>query len=351
MLLAQLATSRDNNFNLIRFIAATLVLVSHSYPLAMGKGYHEPLHTLGLSWGSVAVDVFFVASGFFIAASLSLKSSLKSFVAARILRINPALIVTTLLSVFILGVIFTRLTTSEYLSNAQTYKHLLKNITLISGIEYNLPGVFIDNPYKEAVNGSLWTLPYEIKMYFFLVIFYYFFSHINKKIKPQASINTILFLLLTVAALFSHIANHFYGFYAGQSLKLFTMFFMGSSFYFLRNKISINSKIGIPALTLLALSTLHIELFFIAYTLLLAYIVFYLAYIPKGHIRKFNNTGDYSYGIYIYAFPVQQIVAACFPGISILGMIATSFLGTFVMAYMSWHIIEDKCLRLKRFFT
>jgi len=73
MLLAQLATGRDNNFNLIRFLAASLVLVSHSYPLAMGVGYSSPFSDhLGMSWGTIAVDVFFVASGFFIAASFSL---------------------------------------------------------------------------------------------------------------------------------------------------------------------------------------------------------------------------------------------------------------------------------------
>ena len=155
MLLADLAKGRDNNFNLIRFIAASLVLFSHSYPLAMGNGFPEPLsNSLGTSWGSIAVDVFFVASGFFIAASFSLKSSFKSFAMARILRIYPALIITTLLTVFVLGPLFTSLSLFDYFSHSQTYQYLIKNTTLLTGIEYYLPGVFTDTPYNQAVNGS-----------------------------------------------------------------------------------------------------------------------------------------------------------------------------------------------------
>ena len=348
MLLTQLAKGRDNNFNLIRFIAASLVLISHSYPIAMGNGFPEPLsNSLGTSWGSIAVDIFFIASGFFIAASFSLKSSFKSFLMARILRIYPALIITTLLTVFVLGPIFSSLALVEYFTQGQTYQYLVKNITLITGVEYYLPGVFTDNPYKQAVNGSLWTLPYEIKMYFLLVIFCSLFTYLKTKLNIPWALDKTLFISLTVIALILHLTNHSCNFYDGQSLKLFTMFFMGSSFYFLQDKIQVNSKTGILLISILAISTIDKDAFFFAYSLSLAYIVFYLAYIPAGRIREFNRFGDYSYGIYIYAFPVQQMVAACIPGISIFGMISLSFIGTFLMAYLSWKLIEERALKLK----
>lgn len=349
MTLEQLAKGRDNNFNLIRFVAASLVLVSHSYPLAMGNGFPEPLsNSLSTSWGSIAVDVFFIASGFFIATSFSYKSSLKSFVMARVLRIYPALIVVTLLTVFLLGPIFTKLSIFDYLSNTQTLQYLIKNMTLVSGIEYNLPGVFEDNPYKQAVNGSLWTLPYEIKMYFLLVVFCSLFTHSTTRLSTTWPIDKILFISLTVIALVLHLSNHSYNFYDGQSLKLFTMFFLGSSFYFLQNRIQINSKTGILLITILASSTVNKDAFFYIYTLSLAYIVFYLAYIPAGKIREFNKFGDYSYGMYIFAFPVQQMVSACIVGISIWGMIGLSFIFTFLMAYLSWELIEKNALKLKK---
>ena len=128
------------------------------------------------------------------------------------------------------------------------------------------------------------------------------------------------------------------------------MFFTGSSFYFLQDKIHISSKVGILLITILAISTINKDTFFLAYTLSLAYIVFYLAYIPKGGIRNFNKLGDYSYGIYIYAFPVQQIIAVSVPGISTWGMIGLSFSITAFLAYLSWHVIEKRALTLKNNF-
>ena len=128
------------------------------------------------------------------------------------------------------------------------------------------------------------------------------------------------------------------------------MFFMGSSFYFLQDKIQINSKTGMLLIATLAISTINKDTFFLAYTLFLAYIVFYLAYIPKGMIRNFNKLGDYSYGIYIYAFPIQQIIAASVPEVSIWKMIGLSFTGTLLMAYLSWELIEERAIKLKRYF-
>jgi peptidoglycan/LPS O-acetylase OafA/YrhL len=351
MTLNQLATSRDNNFNLIRFIAASLVLFSHSYPLAMGKGYPEPLSvSLGTTWGAIAVDVFFIASGFFIAASFSYKTHLKSFVMARALRIFPGLLLVTILTACILGPVFSSLSITEYFSDYHWLQYLVKNSLLITGIEYNLPGVFTQNPYPLAVNGSLWTLPYEIKMYFLLVIFCSLFSHIQQSLKLNANTSGRLIAGLSLSALCLHLVNYFQEFYQGEFLKLFCMFFMGSSFFFFKEKIHINNNYGLTFIIILLISCTNQTAFFFTYTLFLAYIVFYLAYVPKGAIRSFNALGDYSYGIYIYAFPVQQIVAVSIPGISILGMISLSFLITLLLAYLSWNLIEERALKLKRHF-
>jgi len=81
------------------------------------------------------------------------------------MRIYPALIVAILFCVFVVDLGSTTVTTREYLTSAQTFKFLLKNSTLFFGLEYDLPGVFASNLWKRAVNGSLWTLPYEVKMY------------------------------------------------------------------------------------------------------------------------------------------------------------------------------------------
>jgi peptidoglycan/LPS O-acetylase OafA/YrhL len=90
------------------------------------------------------------------------------------------------------------------------------------------------------------------------------------------------------------------------------------------------------------------QMFFVGYSILLPYLVFYIAYIPGGRIRNFNKAGDYSYGIYIYAFPVQQSIAELIPNISVFGMVCLSFIITFILAYFSWHFVEKKFLKMKR---
>lgn len=91
----------------------------------------------------------------------------------------------------------------------------------------------------------------------------------------------------------------------------------------------------------------HRYVFFVVYTLFIAYLLFFLAYVPAGHIRKYNLLGDYSYGIYIYAFPVQQSVAALVPGVSVLNMILISFPVTVFLSALSWHLLERRALSLK----
>lgn len=107
-LISNYTNTRDNNYNLIRFLAAVLVLFTHSFALTYGSGNAEPLrYSLGITWGTIAVDVFFVTSGFLIAGSFFKRGNLIAFGWARILRIYPALFVALLFCVFVVGLAFT----------------------------------------------------------------------------------------------------------------------------------------------------------------------------------------------------------------------------------------------------
>lgn len=348
--LAEYTDNRDNNFNLIRFVAASMVLFSHSYPLALGTGDTEPLkRLLGMTWGTVSVDVFFITSGFLVANSLFQRNNILAFTWARVLRIYPALIVAIIFCVFVVGLAFTTNTPAEFLSDPQTHDFFLKNITLFSGVEYELPGVFLDLPYKNAINGSLWTLPYEVKMYFYLTVIGSALVYLHKR--TGKNILTIVFLGIAITSVVVSIANHFYPFVPVSFTRLFAMFFVGTAFFICRHNILLSKKLFLLFLTPLLLSIFHKDLFFVAYSIFLPYLVFYIAYVPSGVIRNFNKTGDYSYGIYIYAFPVQQSMAAIIPDISVSTMILLAFPVTFMLSFLSWHLVEKRALKRKNFYV
>lgn len=345
--LAGFIPGRDNNFNLIRFVAATLVLFSHSFALSTGSSGSEPLRaSIGMTWGDIAVDVFFITSGFLIANSFFTRSSIAVFLWSRVLRIYPALIVAVLFCVFAIGLSFTSLEPKEYLSHEQTHRYLIKNIILVGGIEYSLPGVFSENPFAHAVNGSLWTMPYEVKMYILLTVIFSSLTLASRSIKFLNY--KPLITVLGISAITLHIVNYLEGLFEGQFLRLFSMFFIGAAIYVLRDKIFLSSRITALLLTLLvAASFISKVLFFVIYCFALPLIIFGLAYLLSGQVRSFNKLGDYSYGLYIYAFPVQQSLAALIPSISVFSMIALSFLVTCTFAALSWHLIEKRCLKLK----
>ncbi|PCI57707.1 MAG: acyltransferase [Gammaproteobacteria bacterium] len=344
--------SRDNNFNLIRFVAATMVLFSHCFPLLFGSSETEPLKQLvGISFGEIAVDIFFISSGFLIANSLFSKNDLIGFIWSRILRIYPGLITALLICVFVLGAYFTTYPIGRYLTDPQTYIFFMKNAFLFLGEEANLPGVFESLPWRNTVNGSLWTLPFEVRAYFFLVIVSIILSHINIIVKWFDFQKTI-YLLAPLFGVFIYIMDHFYKFLpisylASEDFRLYSMFFIGVASCKIKDSFILSNRLFYMALLLLVVSTFNSDVFFITYNCLIFYIVFYLAYMPRGSIRKFNQLGDYSYGIYIYAWPIQQSIVALLPGISIVELCIYSLILTLIFSYCSWHIIEKRALKLK----
>lgn len=123
--------NRANNFNLIRMVAASAVLISHAYPLARGPQATEPLaDTIGISLGTLAVISFFAISGYFISQSLDRSRSILDFIVARVLRIYPALTAVVMLAALALGPIATKLNTWAYFTHADTYWYIPRNLSL-----------------------------------------------------------------------------------------------------------------------------------------------------------------------------------------------------------------------------
>jgi peptidoglycan/LPS O-acetylase OafA/YrhL len=345
MKLSERVCGRENNFNLIRLVAAGGVLVTHGYALVGLPPSQEPLRGLvGISFGTVAVDSFFITSGFLVTGSLLVHRRLVEFLWARVLRIFPALFVLVLLMTFALGPCFSVLPASVYLRHEEVFGFLITNLTLVNGVAFYLPGVFDSNPFPRAVNASLWTLPYEVWMYLSLFLIGLMASALAQ---DRIKVIRVTVALITTVALAAHFVNHFAFQHNEHTTRLCLMFYTGAFVRVQTDRIPLSLGLFLFSVLLLVLSSFRIDTFFLAYNVLLAYILLYLTYGPWAWIRAYNRIGDYSYGAYLYAFPVQQSVAALVPGISLIGMLMIAASVTLAFAMLSWHLLEKPALALK----
>ncbi|MFH1980804.1 MAG: acyltransferase [Pseudomonadota bacterium] len=349
-MLAERASGRNNNFNLIRFLAAAMVMLSHSYPLTGNSG--EPLSRLGLSYGFVAVDAFFVISGFLVTGSLFNRADTLSFIRSRCLRIFPALVVCNLVCIGVVGLLFTRLPLVDYLKQGQLLRYFVNNTLLVLGpLQSWLPGVFMDIPFRYTVNGSLWTLPHELRLYLLATIFSVLAFMRGGLIGPhRARVGIILIGLVAMGGYLSiHtiVCIEVFQVMEWVPLRLLALFFGGGALWILRGRVPLSGRLALLCVAALLVAGVNIRLFFIVYTLTIPYLVLYGAYAPTGRLWCFNRLGDYSYGMYIYAFPVQQSIASLLPGIGVAEMFGLAWLVTLVPAMLSWHLIEQPLLRLK----
>lgn len=344
MNLREAAVGRDNNFNLIRMVAATAVLVSHGFALRSGDPSTEPLHSLiGMSLGTIAVDVFFASSGFLVTASMLRRGSAVDFARARILRIYPAAIVACLLTVSLLGPAVTTLGLREYFASLTTWEYLLKGVTMIGGVSFHLPGVFESNPYPRAVNGSLWSMPWELRMYALLLVLW-----IGAGIAGAARMScfrggvvsiAVLGVILACVHELRPVANT-------QGIGLLAMFFVGGACHLLGDRISLPRWGGPLALgVVLGCGVAGPEAFSLAWIACAPYLILWCAYMPSRTIRVYNRLGDYSYGVYIFAFPVQQLIMRVNPEIGMISFTLFAFGISVGLAAFSWHLVEKPCLR------
>lgn len=329
----------DNNYNLIRILLAWGVLYSHSFTLSatQAEGWFD--QNVGKELGSVAVNVFFIISGFLISKSFVRRQDVVQFMKARIFRIIPALAGVVILSVAVLGPVVTSLSAKEYFSEKDTWDYLYKNI-ILTHVEYKLPGVF-EKHQNSAVNGSLWSIIYEMRMYLVIVL-----VGCLGCLTKQKNALALMFLFLAwhfAALLIPQLET-------GQLHRVSIYFFMGYVFQQFERRIPLNFIFIIP-LGVIAYFFKDLIIGHFLEALFFAYAVFYLAYIPGGFLRNYNNLGDYSYGFYVYAFPVQQSLYHFVPNITFLEMLIYASLITSVFAVLSWHYIEKPALKLAKRFS
>ncbi len=337
---------RKNNLDLIRLVAALIVIYSHSF-LILGKFEQEPLHRLTgfLNLGSIGVYIFFTISGYLITKSFIKQQDPTKYVVARSLRIFPGLIICTVFTVFIIGPIFTQETLKSYFLNIETF-NFLATVPILHNWDVSLPGLFKSNPYPSSVNSPLWTLRAELIMYVVVLIacclYYYFFE--KKKISYKN-------LLLIIAVLLFCVTMYLPFEYLKAASQWSIFFCAGSLLYISRNRIFLSIPLSIVLLMASLISILLTIPFHKAlFSLALIYFIFVFAYHPKLQTFNISKLGDFSYGLYIYAFPLQQCVAMYYPNMSAEVNFIISVILTTPLAIMSWFFIEKPSLAYKEKF-
>lgn len=354
--------SKNNAFGFLRLALAVLVIFSHSFPLG-GFGLDRlAVFTEGrYAIGSLSVAMFFVLSGFLICRSASISRSVPRFLWHRFLRIFPGYWVCLVVCAFVFAPLmafaeFGTLKTVFSASWNSPHSFVLNNAALFHFDEFNIGGILFirpnsiagllrHNPVPGVFNGSLWSLPFEVSCYFAVATF----AAIGVFRRARF---VIVSLFVGLWGLYAFDCVDPKGFwqcfpYPGMQLVvLLSLFFSAGCVCFLYREIIPHSTVAF-AISLIALAvSLPVGAFGLVAPIALTYAFLWLAFtLPFG---RFDTKGDFSYGTYIYAYPVQQGLAMLRiheEGFSLY--FTCSLLLTSVLAFLSYRLVEAPCLRLK----
>ena len=290
---------------------------------------------------NILVPMFFALSGFLVTGSAFRTKSIRSFLIFRGLRIVPALLTEVCLSALLLGPVLTVFPLNQYFSDE---KFLAYFGNIIGRVRYELPGLFLTNPWPDVVNGNLWTLPAEF--YCYLIIAAMIVSHLLF----NRLIFSVLFILTTCVLI---IANTFFGFEEGlRSAPLIVYyFFCGAFMYHWREHVPYSRTLFILSIAASYYHFLSADRLMLIFPFSVTYLTIYLGLVKFPRINIVQR-GDYSYGVYLYGFPIAQALVAAIPQLQGHGIwvTLTTIPLTFTFAVASWHIVEKPTLSLKKYF-
>jgi len=326
-----------NNFDLLRLFAALLVFWFHALVFT---GRPAPLLFSWVTPGSLGVYIFFLISGYLVSKSWDSDPHPGRFLARRSLRIFPALVVLIMLTTLILGPALTTLPLAEYLHGSSFHRYF-SNIVLLP--RYALPGVFEHQAVPNAVNGSLWSLPVEFTLYLVLLL-------LGMTRTPRWAVAGLAIIGFWATLRWSverGDAIVIYGMVA-QDIVLFGVYFLLGvcvSRFRLERWLTITS-LSVSVVAMIAAEPWPMVSRMISW---LAFPCIFLTFGLSTSIaaRLLSRLGDYSYGVYIYAFPVQQSIIYLWPSIPMSVYVLSTLALTFALAAMSWHVVERRALRWK----
>ena len=341
---------RSNNIDALRFFLAALVIFAHCYALPVGGDHTEPLFIFSggqRTMGGIAVDLFFILSGFLITHSWLRSRGFLDFMWRRALRIYPAFIAASIFGVFIIAPLFNGLG-AEFIKSVSPGGFLFSLITLRGG---GYVGGFPNNPIQ-SINGSLWSIPYEFWCYFGVAAL----GLLTILAKRPSLMLPILVLAVAGSFYYEFKGLKLGGSYLGALVgsitlwaRLLPCFLAGSVFYLFRHRIPWHPGLLVLAVLALIASCKIPHAMSVVSPLAGTYILFSVAFLPALKLQRFGKYGDFSYGLYVYAFPIQQaLVAVMGNDVGVLKLFIPSFLLTLLAGIISWYAIEAPFMKLKK---
>jgi peptidoglycan/LPS O-acetylase OafA/YrhL len=349
-LLSHSLSRKRNNFDLVRLVAAYSVVYAHSIIVQKPDGHTDFVtEWLGFDYsGSLGVFAFFLLSGLLVTASYDRQRSPARYLILRATRIWPAVAVASLFAIFVMGPLLTNLPLRQYFASSATWANLDSFSTVTLGRRILLPGVFSDNPVPDAMFAPLWTLPVEVRYYVVVLVA----GMLGLLKSPRGMLVAVLIGLIPLLVR-PYFAPHFHLAWrhlaplaqGGYGFHPELVFLTGMLLYALREHVDINgwTAVALWAVYLCMRGTPFAQaLFYPAF----AYGVLWIG--TTSLLHRFAPRNDYSFGIYIYGFPVQQTVAHFWPALGHLSalVIATPFV--IALAWLSWHGVEKPALNWTR---
>ena len=341
-------TMHQNNFNILRFMAAIMVMAGH-------MSYIDGSGNLPVFWGqgvqTLGVKIFFLVGGYLISKSWLSDSNILRYSIKRIMRIFPALFLYVLFAALIAGPLFTNIPLQEYFSNNQFIRYF-QNIIMFP--VYSLPGVFTENPYSNVVNGSLWTLPVEVMMYILVPVILFL---VGAKKKDNMSKNCLLGITVCVFQVlhlnsFPEWRKVIYGTDLAQAFSLIPYYFIGILYTYPEIQKKLNLEVAVVFLIVYTcISTnLSVAINELVTYFVFPYFIFSFALSEKPYFGGVFHKNEISYGIYLYGFLAQQgVVYFCLKNgiyMNSLGYLICSLLITCIFAMISDRMIEKPASRL-----
>lgn len=328
--------NNKNCFDFLRFFFAANILLAHLCELSQSKSLG---FLSNFSDATIGVKGFFIISGFLVAKSYVSTPSLKQYFIKRGKRILPAYIFIIVFATIILS-FFSFNTFMEYFKDVNTYKYLGWNMIFCNFMHPCLPGLF-ENNLLCAVNGSLWTLKVEEGFYIILPLIFY---AINKLKKPSIILISLYFFSL----LYWFIMEDYFGKpLLAKQLPGYLAYFVTGIFLFLNFELVLHnkSKLLIASVLLLIISNFSHFQINIFYPAAFGLLVIIAAY-SLPFLNNFGKYGDFTYGLYIYHFPIIQLFRQynLFEKYNPILMAICVILITIFFAVFSWFFIEKRFL-------